>query len=210
MNNECILILCRTESPKVKSFKEKLSQIGNTVVIQGMPNSNYYFPHLKKIDSKLVPGSNHFPVLDFALKNSYDYYWLFEDDVTFSGDWKDFFSLYENADHDFITSGIMHSRPDWFWYKIGSQFSPTWKSLNPCYRISRKAVDILMEHYEKGIWGHHEKTMISILKPLCKVADLNDFGKRIYSNFTFRYSPPFMKLDKPDKLYHPYKYFNGK
>lgn len=33
---------------------------------------------------KLVPGSNHFPLLKFFKENQcYDYYWLVEDDVRF-------------------------------------------------------------------------------------------------------------------------------
>lgn len=43
-------------------------------------------------EGKLVPGSNHFPLLKFFKENQgYDYYWLVEDDVRFSGEWKEFF-----------------------------------------------------------------------------------------------------------------------
>lgn len=35
-------------------------------------------------EGKLVPGSNHFPLLKFFKENQgYDYYWLVEDDVVF-------------------------------------------------------------------------------------------------------------------------------
>ncbi len=43
---------------------------------------------------KLVPGSNHFPLLKFYKENQgYDYYWLVEDDVRFSGEWKNFLAV---------------------------------------------------------------------------------------------------------------------
>lgn len=56
---------------------------------------------------KLVPGSNHFPLLKFYKENQgYDYYWLVEDDVRFSGEWKDFFGSFASCTSDFLSSVI--------------------------------------------------------------------------------------------------------
>ena len=42
------------------------------------------------IAATIVPGSNHFPLLKFYLENpGYDYYWVVEDDVFFTGEWTD-------------------------------------------------------------------------------------------------------------------------
>lgn len=44
------------------------------------------------IEDSLLPGSNHFPLLKFYREHpGYDYYWLIEDDVRFSGEWNLFF-----------------------------------------------------------------------------------------------------------------------
>lgn len=45
------------------------------------------------IEERLLPGSNHFPLLKFYREHpDYDYYWMVEDDVRFSGDWNDVIS----------------------------------------------------------------------------------------------------------------------
>src|SRR5688572_27056612 len=58
------------------------------------------------IRTKLVPGSNHFPVLQFFLMHpEYGYYWCIEDDVEFNGQWSDLFeSITPWMRYDFITS----------------------------------------------------------------------------------------------------------
>ena len=74
----------------------------------------------KAIRTKLVPGSNHFPVLQFFLSHQqYNYYWCIEDDVAFSGKWSDLFeSITPFMNYDFITSHIRRhaDMPDWSWW----------------------------------------------------------------------------------------------
>ncbi|WP_421943342.1 hypothetical protein [Pedobacter sp.] len=62
------------------------------------------------IRSTLVPGSNHFPILQFYVDNAeFDYYWCIEDDVVFTGDWSSLFNPFVNdSKHDFLSSYIKH------------------------------------------------------------------------------------------------------
>ena len=68
---------------------------------------------------KLVPGSNHFPLLKFFKENlGYDYYWLVEDDVRFSGEWRTFFDSFAFNSSDFLSSFIetKAENPNWYWW----------------------------------------------------------------------------------------------
>ena len=70
-------------------------------------------------EGKLVPGSNHFPLLKFFREHTgYDYYWLVEDDVRFSGDWKCFFDGFAFNTADFLSSVIetKAENPNWYWW----------------------------------------------------------------------------------------------
>lgn len=51
--------------------------------------------HYKPIRKTLVPGSNHFPVLNFYMNHpGYAYYWSVEDDVAFTGNWQYFLKTF--------------------------------------------------------------------------------------------------------------------
>lgn len=96
-------------------------------------------------EGKLVPGSNHFPLLKFFKENQgYDYYWLVEDDVRFSGEWKEFFGSFASCTSDFLSSVIetKAENPNWYWWtslKTGNEViaeEKLLKSFNPIYRLS--------------------------------------------------------------------------
>src|SRR6185437_10138013 len=97
----------------------------------------------------LVPGSTHFPILQYFREfPDYRYYWVIEDDVRFTGDWGDFFSYFNRQDHDLITSHIRRfdDEPDWPWWHTlshnGEKVPQTdlLRSFNPVYRISGRAL----------------------------------------------------------------------
>ncbi len=51
----------------------------------------------------------HFPILDFYLSHKdFDYYWVVEFDVRYTGKWDVFLRSFESYDHDLITSHIRH------------------------------------------------------------------------------------------------------
>lgn len=133
--------------------------------------------HYIPISHTLIPGNNHFPVLDFYLKNpSYDFYWFIEDDVRFNGPWEDLFNYFTNQPEqpDLISSHIRSftEEPDWYWWNTLYHFNTNIphrlriRSFNPLYRISNAALSCI--HYILGTdkWrGHHEvllPTMLSL------------------------------------------------
>ena len=121
---------------------------------------------------KLVPGSNHFPLLKFFKENQeYDYYWLVEDDVRFSGEWKDFFNCFASNTSDFLSSVFetKEENPNWYWWtylKAGENAiseDKLLRSFNPIYRLSHQALVCIDGHLREGWMGHHEVLFPTLL-----------------------------------------------
>lgn len=182
----------------------------------GLKKLNY-----QPIRTKLVPGSNHFPVLQFYLDHpEYSHYWCIEDDVTFSGNWSELFNGVANSDYDFITSHIRRYQdyPDWFWwdsYRVpGEDFSTDLiNSFNPIYRISAKALEHVDSCLKNGYRGHHEVLLPTLLKRSgFKIADFGTQENHVTPSLSFctlssmRWKPVFFKPgNDKNKLYHPVK-----
>lgn len=126
------------------------------------------------ISNTLLPGSNHFSLLDFYLNNpNYDYYWLIEDDVQYNGSWKYFFKLitYSHIQPDFITSHVRtyQEEPEWVWWSTlnhNSKNVPLSKyvrSFNPIFRISNKAIKFIHNALIDQWQGHHEVLLPTLL-----------------------------------------------
>lgn len=132
----------------------------------------------------IVPGSNHFPVLQFYLSHTeYDYFWNIEYDVTFTGNWNTFFRFFDDKNEDFITSHIasVSERPNWNrWHdmelveKDSIPFENYMKSFNPIYRISNRALNFIDGFLRKGNRGHHELLLPTVLHH--HGFSLGDFG----------------------------------
>jgi hypothetical protein len=175
------------------------------------------------IRTKLVPGSNHFPVLQFFLNHpEYTHYWCIEDDVTFNGKWEDFFkAIPTEPAYDFVTSHIRRyaDMPDWFWWdsyrEPGKDFNASIliNSFNPIYRISNKALDYVHNHLKNGCRGHHEVLLPTLLKQGdFSIADLGSDENSIAPILslctlgTMRWKPVFFGPGNlKNKLYHPVK-----
>ncbi len=190
-----------------------------------------YFP----LGFTLVPGSNHFPLLKFYLSHpNYDYYWCIEEDVDFSGNWRDFFEAFSSVEDDFISSHIRRyqDEPEWPWwpalahpYFVIPQEQRI-RSFNHIYRISRRALEMLHKALLSKWCGHHEVLIPTLLyEGGLSVSDFGGKGefvpegfenrfyventpnpKGILSDGTMRWRPVFEKTgDKENKLYHPVK-----
>lgn len=141
------------------------------------------------IEESIIPGSNHFPVLQFYREHSeFLYYWNIEYDVYFNGSWELFFSLFESGTSDFISSHIewYAQRPMWDWWK-SVQFKTLsipqnryLKSFNPIYRISNRALKALDGVLSSQNSGHHEVIIPTVLDYLGYT--ISDFGEN--SEFT--------------------------
>ena len=171
---------------------------------------------------KLVPGSNHFPLLKFYKENQgYDYYWLVEDDVRFSGEWKDFFGSFASCTSDFLSSVIetKAENPTWYWWtslKTGNEViaeEKLLKSFNPIYRLSRQALACIDAYLRIGWMGHYEVLLPTLLYN--KGFLLEDFGgegtfvrpennAKFYDDTSMRIAP-VLPDDRKNYLFHPVK-----
>lgn len=171
---------------------------------------------------KLVPGSNHFPLLKFYKENQgYDYYWLVEDDVRFSGEWKDFFGSFASCTSDFLSSVIetKAENPTWYWWtslKTGNEViaeEKLLKSFNPIYRLSSQALACIDAHLRIGWMGHYEVLLPTLLYN--KGFFLEDFGgegtfvrpennAKFYDDTSMRIAP-VLPDDRKNYLFHPVK-----
>lgn len=165
----------------------------------------------------------------------YDYYWVIEYDVEFTGSWNIFFNYFETIDADFVSSHIEHFSNDnanWCWWNrtnlstFGYSNSQMVKSFNPVYRISARALDYMDSVLKKGVQGHFEVIMPTIIannKEL-KVLDLGGCGEysdpshpnHFYikgvgvNNGSMRWRPLFLQscinsLKNTNLLFHPVK-----
>lgn len=171
---------------------------------------------------KLVPGSNHFPLLKFFKEHQgYDYYWLVEDDVRFSGEWKDFFDSFASSTSDFLSSVIetKAENPDWYWWsclKTGNETLAEDKLLrafNPICRLSCQALACIDAHLREDWMGHHEVFLPTLLYN--KGFLLEDFGgegafvhpenkAKFYDDTSMRLAP-VLPDDRENYLFHPVK-----
>lgn len=171
---------------------------------------------------KLVPGSNHFPLLKFYKENQgYDYYWLVEDDVRFSSEWKDFFGSFASCTSDFLSSVIetKAENPTWYWWtslKTGNEViaeEKLLKSFNPIYRLSRQALACIDAYLRIGWMGHYEVLLPTLLYN--KGFLLEDFGgegtfvrpennARFYDDTSMRIAP-VLPDNRKNYLFHPVK-----
>ena len=184
------------------------------------------------IAETIVPGSNHFAVLQFFHDHpEYDYYWNIEYDVCFNGDWGVLFSIYEDEKLDFISSHIQTyaENPGWdHWNMMELNISidrcEYIKSFNPIYRISNRALQYLDNFLLHKNSGHHELLIPTILHK--EKFSMSDFGgdgsfstnsRKFYTpchpsdnwyiGSTMRYRPIYRteNMTEPNMLYHPIK-----
>ena len=154
--------------------------------LKHMPFSNdiisklNYFP----IGFNLIPGNNHFPLLQFYFKapKVYNYYWCIEEDVRFSGNWQYFFNSFSSINKDFISCHIRLSReePLWHWWPslahpyTAIPFEERIRSFNPIYRISSEALGFIHEALLSHWCGHHEVLFPTLLSQ--EGFEIMDFG----------------------------------
>lgn len=178
----------------------------------------------KPLGDKLLPGSNHFSLLQFFLENpQFELYWYIESDVIFNGNWKYLFKMFNGCKSDFISSYLEHNKdnPTWPWWRTlqhPSKYVPTKfriRSFNPIYRISHSALSFIHRSLLNQWRGHHEVLLPTLLyHNSYKIVDFGGegafvqpgFTKKFYTSKTFRWRPVFSKPGKQkNKLYHPVK-----
>jgi len=177
----------------------------------------------KPILNSVVPGSNHFPVLDFYLKHpEYKSYWCIENDVDFNGKWNYFFdSTTKNSSSDFITSHIRRysTTPHWHWWDTFHSANKEidrknfFRSFNPIYKLSNKALSYIDLCLKNGYSGHHEVLLATLLiNSGYVVEDLSSINNNVTRNLNFctlqtmRWKPIVLFMGRQkNKLFHPIK-----
>lgn len=177
----------------------------------------------KPIGDSLVPGNAQIPVLRFFVEHPhYDYYWVIEDDVCFSDNWKKFFNTFDKDASDLLASYITHYNDDttWTWWytfsSAGKAVKPSdmVRSFNPIYRLSNRALKVIHEKMSRGWSGHFEVLIPTILSTQgMKMTDLGN-NKNInyvnneyhfYDRNTMSHMPLRIQAKRQGMIYHPIK-----
>jgi hypothetical protein len=127
------------------------------------------YPRLK---GEILYDHVHFPILDFYLSHQeYDYYWVIEFDVRYTGEWGSFLRSFESYDHDLITSHIRHiiEEPRFWWWDSLDHPTKTidraryLRSFNVIYRISNRALALIHDAQQNGWRGYPEVLLPTLL-----------------------------------------------
>ncbi|GGK85794.1 hypothetical protein [Amphritea balenae] len=255
MSKQCFLFQSHFMTPDVERLFRQLAdetkELGDAFILYHLQDGNddellrrnphYCFTdesidamNYRKLGEGLSPGATHFPVLKFNLDfEEYDYYWLIENDVQYSGSWNDFFRCFDENCADYLTSNIypFASMPEWPWWELSHPDieipeSKRFRSFNPVFRVSCRALTAMHILLRSGWLGHNEVAMPTLLH--LAGLDIEDFGgegpfvpkdrlHRFYSSShaneygrlntgTYRFRPAFEQIgDLEGKLYHPVK-----
>lgn len=178
-------------------------------------------------------GNAELPVLMFAQAHpQYDYYWVVEYDVRFSGSWNFFFAACAASSADLLATAIsgFDDNPDWSHWpsmKLPAPDIPHSRWLRgffPVYRLSRQAVACINSGYQAGAQGHMESLFPTLVHHGgLIVEDIGGAGEfvpkghqnRFYTNNpkdnsfspgTFVYRPVMTAAgSQPNMLWHPVK-----
>lgn len=182
----------------------------------------------------IMDGNFHFVLLDFYRKHpDCDYYWLIEYDVRFNGNWRTFFSFFQDKEEDFLAAHVetKEDNPGWVrWHEIELNNIPQnrftlLKSFNPICRFSNRAFALLHSRCLLGDRGHNELLMPTLFNYFkLKIADFGGNGRYIYKDHpdlfymydeedkaedkcTHRYYPKHnhSTMKCPNMIYHPIK-----
>jgi hypothetical protein len=128
------------------------------------------------------PRNIDLPLLWFFQRNpGYEYYWLMEYDVRFTGNWMDFFGHFAGSRSDLLATTLFDYgfRPGWEnWRTLQSpQTIPEEervRALLSLCRLSNTALRVVHQAYCDGWSGHYEVAIPTILKT--RGLTLEDFG----------------------------------
>jgi len=160
------------------------------------------------------PGNGHLPTILFAEGHPrYQYFWVIEYDVRFSGDWATFFDRFVDVDADLLTTHLRSyaDDPEWELWELSSPtasvpLADRHATFTPLFRISRRALRFILRAHREGWKGHYEVLLPTLLRRNgYEVRDLNEFGPW-YRPEQFRWRPPMWTAGHTaDELYHPIK-----
>jgi len=118
---------------------------------------------------KVSKGADQAILAFRQLKPQYDYYWIVEYDVQFSGNWRALFDAFADNTSDLLCTSLhrTHTNPTWRWWR-----SLSWpadpkpeliRGFFPFARVSARALDAIIAATQAGISGHYELTWPTVL-----------------------------------------------
>ena len=183
----------------------------------------------------VVPGSAHYPLIDFYKSHAYRHYWLIEDDVEFSGNWAMLLRACADTEAGLLASHVMRhpDAPDWVWWgsmraafpwnlAMRSRVGKLCKAFLPICRLSWDALHTVDRLHRRGWTGHCEVLMpTAIANAGLQIVDLNTIAPLyrgtaqdpvvdVARQSTLRWRPEvslteFVQTFTPDTIYHPVK-----
>lgn len=198
---------------------------------------NYYY----NVQNNFYGHNFEYSFMSFYKKYpTYDKYWIIEYDVYCNGNWNNVLNFYDSnfSNIDYYGTHISigknkNNNVNWqiefpmLQYNYIKSFKTNkdtlCKSFNAICRLSNKAIETLINYYDKGDYGHYEVTMPTIfynaglkLQAFGKETENNDYVTTYkndeieYINDTnIQYSHKYTLLSEieKDKVYHPVKNF---
>lgn len=139
---------------------------------------HYYYWNVKE---QFYGHNFEYSFLSFYLDHKeYEHYWLVEYDVFCKGDWNEFLSFYDEnrKDVDYYGTHIdLYDKNEWAksgWDVLQTYIWPNGaldikedktnlcRCFNPICRLSNTALNVMIEHYKKGMYGFFEIAMPTI------------------------------------------------
>jgi hypothetical protein len=130
-------------------------------------------------------GDNDLPVHSFYREQpDYDYYWIVEYDVRFTGHWGKLFDRLRRSKADLLSTTIQdyEENPGWWWWStlVDAPRGPVQRvrCFNPFCRLSNGALAAIDEWYREGGGGHYEATWSSVCKTVgLRIEDIGGTGR---------------------------------
>lgn len=182
MNKICCIFI----NHNIDLYKEVFDRMSNSVDYIDFYNYNPDWGIIQEVFGDMMfkdrtpfagvfSGNVFFAVYYFKITHpEYDYYFICENDVYFTGDYKVLFDrLTENIyDFDAILEKPIYRVKGWIWvedeidYKLldGYNNKNYYHSLYTFYCLSNNLVEHIMQRYRDGYYGHHELVMSCVLQ----------------------------------------------
>lgn len=189
-----------------------------TFSVQGLLEDGY-----SALESGFL-GNCHYPLLKFHRDYpEYDYCWVVENDVLFSGDWSVLFETFSDDPADLVAAYIRkyEDDPNWYWWSsvraprgIALSRNELYASFNPVNRLSAKALECLETEMRNGWRGHFESVVPTVLaKHGMALRDIGGTGRFVrnkdehmfYTEETHTWLPLRVQPIRPNMIYHPVK-----
>lgn len=170
----------------------------------------------------VMMGNTHWPLMMLSQSLPYDYYWMVEHDVEYTGNWSDLVASFLHRDDDLVTAHIERvvDNPLWHWWDTAYIVADrdSWvKGLLPIARYSKAACDAVISKHRDG-WVAHFEVLVptAVATSGLVVTDLNDVVQcyvpgnqepHLQPHSSIRWRPPITpnELNLANTLVHPVK-----